>query len=518
MGNFHPFHAMGECGMLASLPIVFFILLAVSVLSALFLINPKVPLLFVRIHIGINSLPPIIALAALVSSHKGVSFGPWRFDHLTWLLALFVLTVGLIVQRYCVHYLLGDHHYRKYFALLTITTAADALTWLSNDLRLLLVCWGATLLGLTLLIGLKKEWQVARNAAIATGRRFALSWIILLFVMNWVTEATGHWQLSEVLSQNSLAQFATWEKTTINLLFILSVIIPSAQWPFQRWLLDSVVAPTPISAVMHAGIVNAGGMMLTRFAPFFNGDPAQIVLLVISCLSVLIGTGIMFVQVDYKRQLVGSTIAQMGFMLIQCALGAYLAAIIHAILHGLFKSTLFLQSGSAIRRHDPMTKEKKPMSFRWTITGIVFSVMVGIGYWLSSPLETYQIVSAVTVGWSVFLAWMQLVANGGGYIARLAGFSIFAGAAVLYMMIHSVFYKWLGETIHSTIQPPPLTAILLVLVLLMISALGAWFARNTRSTAFAVMYLWLVRLGEPHQKLVESHPKYLTQILYRGGK
>ena len=65
----------------------------------------------------------------------------------------------------------------------------------------------------------------------------------------------------------------------------------------------------------------------------------------------MIGTGIMLVHVDYKRQLVGSTIAQMGFMLIQCALGAYLAAIIHAVLHGLFKSTLFLQAGSAIH-HD----------------------------------------------------------------------------------------------------------------------------------------------------------------------
>ena len=96
---------------------------------------------------------------------------------------------------------------------------------------------------------------------------------------------------------------------------------------------------------MHAGIVNAGGMILTLFAPLFNqGNVAQIILLILASISVLMGTGIMFVQVDYKRQLVGSTIAQMGFMLIQCALGAYLAAIIHAVLHGLFKSTLFLQS------------------------------------------------------------------------------------------------------------------------------------------------------------------------------
>ena len=81
---------------------------------------------------------------------------------------------------------------------------------------------------------------------------------------------------------------------------------------------------------------------------------AQIILLILSGISVLMGTGIMLVHVDYKRQLVGSTIAQMGFMLIQCALGAYLAAIIHAVLHGLFKSTLFLQAGSVIHHDKPI--------------------------------------------------------------------------------------------------------------------------------------------------------------------
>ena len=225
--------------------------------------------------------------------------------------------MGLIVQRYSIHYLFGDRYYRKYFALLTLTTVADSVAWLSNDLRFLLGFWGATLLGLTLLIGLKKEWQVARKAAALSGRLFALGWLSLLVAIIWITQATGHWQLALVVTPNSLAQLGSWERTCINLLLILAVMIPAAQWPFQRWLLDSVVAPTPISAVMHAGIVNAGGMMLTLFAPLFSGDVAQIILLVLSSISVLIGTGIMLVQVDYKRQLVGSTIAQMGFMLIQ---------------------------------------------------------------------------------------------------------------------------------------------------------------------------------------------------------
>ena len=100
---------------------------------------------------------------------------------------------------------------------------------------------------------------------------FTISWLILLSAIIWVTQATGHWQLSHAITQESLAQLDSWERTCINLLLILSVVIPAAQWPFQRWLLDSVVAPTPVSAVMHAGIVNAGGMILTLFAPLFNG-------------------------------------------------------------------------------------------------------------------------------------------------------------------------------------------------------------------------------------------------------
>ncbi|MFC3885571.1 NADH dehydrogenase subunit 5 [Bacillus songklensis] len=500
-----------------SLPTAFFILLAVSVLSALFLLYPRVPLNFVRIHVGIISFPPIVALLALVFNNGSVIFGPWRLDSLSWLLALFVLTIGLIVQRYSVRYLLGDRSYRKYFALLTLTTVADSVAWLSDDLRWLLVCWGATLLGLTLLIRLKKEWQVARNAAALSGRLFAFSWLILLLAIIWVTQAAGHWQLSLILTQNSLAQLGSWERTCINLLLIVAVVIPAAQWPFQRWLLDSVVAPTPVSAVMHAGIVNAGGIMLTRFAPLFSGDAAQIILLVLSSISVLMGTGIMLVQVDYKRQLVGSTIAQMGFMLIQCALGAYLAAIIHAVLHGLFKSTLFLQAGSAIRHNESMSRTTRPSSFLWTITGSVLGLLVGIGYWLTSPEEAYQLISALILGWSVSFAWTQLVAFGYGRIGRIAGFSLFAGMAIVFNIIHTAFYRLLHETVQKGIQPPTPTAIFLMFTLLAGSAIGAWLARNRSSTSFAIIYLWLVRLGEPHNDLVESHPKYLAQSLSRGG-
>ena len=175
--------------MLESLPIMFFIVIAFSLISSIFLFFSKVSLNYVRFHIGVISLPPIIALFALIFQKNPMIWGPWHFNSLSWLLAVFVLTMGLIVQRFSVHYLLGDRHYRKYFSLLTLTTVAGSLAWLSDDLRLLLICWGVTLLGLTLIIRLKKEWQVAKHAAYYMGILFTISWLLLLFAILWVSGA-----------------------------------------------------------------------------------------------------------------------------------------------------------------------------------------------------------------------------------------------------------------------------------------------------------------------------------------
>ncbi|WP_040209118.1 NADH dehydrogenase subunit 5 [Neobacillus jeddahensis] len=501
-----------------SLPTAFFIVLTVSMVSTIFLLYKKVPVHLVRYHIGLLSLPPIVALWGLLANNRTVMVGPWRFDSLSWLLALFVLTIGLIVQRYSVRYLFGDRDYRKYFALLTFTTYADTLAWISNDLRLLLVCWGVTLLGLTLLIRLHKEWQVARKAAASAGRLFLISWLILLVAVIWMAQTTGQWQLSIVLEKNNLAQLPSWERTCINLLLIIAMFIPSAQFPFQRWLLDSVVAPTPVSAVMHAGIVNAGGLLFTRFAPIFSGEAAQIFLLVVSGFSVLLGTGIMLVHVDYKRQLVGSTIAQMGFMLIQCALGAYLAAVIHALLHGLFKASLFLQAGSAVQHREIHSFKSRQIPNLWVITGVILALMTGIGYLLTSGGEGYPIISSFILGWSMLFAWIGLVAFGNGRTGRFAGLTFLAGALLMFTYIHKSLDSLLHETILSGMNPSCPAIIWVLFLLLGGTAVGLWLAHKRSSTAFTIIYLWLVHLGEPHKDVVESHPTYLAKSLFYRGE
>ena len=119
------------------------------------------------------------------------------------------------------------------------------------------------------------------------------------------------------------------------------------------------------------------GIILTRFSPIFDNSIALTILLIISSISVLIGSGISLVHVDYKRQLVGSTMSQMGFMLVQCAMGVY-SAIIHLILHGIFKATLFLQSGSVVRRFNIPTPPNIKKSYGWIILGRALALIIAI--------------------------------------------------------------------------------------------------------------------------------------------
>lgn len=120
------------------------------------------------------------------------------------------------------------------------------------------------------------------------------------------------------------------------------------------------------------------GHYFNAFSPIFDNSIALTILLIISSISVLIGSGISLVHVDYKRQLVGSTMSQMGFMLVQCAMGVYSAAIIHLILHGIFKATLFLQSGSVVRRFNIPTPPNIKKSYGWIILGRALAVIIAI--------------------------------------------------------------------------------------------------------------------------------------------
>ena len=144
--------------------------------------------------------------------------------------------------------------------------------------------------------------------------------------------------------------------TAVSALIFIGAMSKSAQFPLHMWLPDSLYAPTPVHALLHAGIINAGGFLLTRLAPLYALSPATLHLVfAVGMLTAILGSSMMLVQNDIKKTLGYSTIGQMGFMIMECGLGAYGLAIFHLIAHGLFKGSIFLNCGYVIHaaRQEP---------------------------------------------------------------------------------------------------------------------------------------------------------------------
>ena len=150
--------------------------------------------------------------------------------------------------------------------------------------------------------------------------------------------------------------------TAITLLIFVGAMSKSAQFPLHMWLPDSLYAPTPVHALLHAGIINAGGFLLARLAPLYDLSPTALhVVFAVGLLTTILGSSMMLTQNDIKKTLGYSTIGQMGFMIMECGLGAYALAIFHLIAHGIFKATIFLNCGQVIHaaRQEPRSPFKE---------------------------------------------------------------------------------------------------------------------------------------------------------------
>ncbi|HEU4322977.1 MAG TPA: proton-conducting transporter membrane subunit, partial [Roseiflexaceae bacterium] len=140
----------------------------------------------------------------------------------------------------------------------------------------------------------------------------------------------------------------------VALLVAVAALTKSAQFPFHTWLPETMESPTPVSALMHAGVINAGGVLLLHFAPLLVAAPAALFLLaLVGALTVAVGMLSMWAQTDVKRTLAWSTVAQMGFMMIQIGLAAFPAAVLHIIGHGCYKAWSFLRSGELPTKATP---------------------------------------------------------------------------------------------------------------------------------------------------------------------
>lgn len=343
----------------------------------------------------------------------------FRIDSLGLMLSLFVLFISGIVHLFSVRYMSGDQRFNYFFGQLGLLTSSLLLMIGADHLILMLVFWTLSNLLLASLMIHKGDWSASRNSGILMlklslqGSGLIALAVLILFV------SCGSFSLYEILKNQSLMAYPL--KCLVLLLLIVAALIQSGAWPFHKWLLSSLNSPTPVSALMHAGLVNAGGFLLARFAPLFSQTHAALnILFALGLASVVLGTGWKLIQNNIKKMLACSTIAQMGFILMQCGLGLFSAAIAHLLWHGLFKCYLFLNSGSAIVEKRDFDSKKSGLKYLASLlAGLpgAYGCALIFGFSLNeltteAVVIVFSLLAATQIAYSILnkgLIWIQIL-------------------------------------------------------------------------------------------------------------
>ena len=337
--------------------------------------NPSLPAVFTRL-VWLLWLASLGVLAArLVADVTLTVPGVIAVDGLALVMWIAVTFFSGIVHSYSRRYMAGQKQINRFFGGVFGFTLVVMVLVAADSLLLFVAAWVAMGLVMAELIGHIKGWPQAQSAATVARRYFLASGGLLALAAGVLWTATGATTVSGVAAAADSLPATLWLVAASALL--LAAMIQSALVPFHTWLLASMTAPTPASALMHAGFVNAGGILLVRFSSVITVDPRFLqVVLVVGAASALLGKLLKSVQADVKTQLGCSTIGQMGFMIMQVGLGFFAAAIAHLILHGFYKAYHFLSAGEGVSHTSPDAAKHTTRSL--TVTGFVVTTVMAI--------------------------------------------------------------------------------------------------------------------------------------------
>ncbi|MDY6980185.1 MAG: proton-conducting transporter membrane subunit [Pseudomonadota bacterium] len=388
-------------------------------------------------------------------------------DPLSTLMAVVIAGISLVVHVYSLRYMAEETGYGRFFVLLDLMTATLLVMVAAGDLLTLLIAWHLVGVLLYFLLGQNTRDVSAYRYAFWTNITYRIGDLPLLIAAVLLYQAYGTGSLSILFEQINTNpgthQVLGWPlMDVVAALIALAAFARSAQFLLHTWLPYSMSGPTPVSALMHAGIVNAGGFLINRFAPVFvHSSEILHWVFIVGLFTAVIGSVLMLTQNDIKKSLGYSTMGQMGFMIMECGIGAFSLAIYHLIAHGLFKGTLFLGAGNVIhaaRGDDGVPKEdlytfvveRRPIRQRlpWRLmAAITLAVPIAIlvaAHWLVAE-DYFQKQSAIVLlffGWItgaqlIFTTYRMQTRN----LRRLITLSIFSFAVVVlgYTLISHAF-------------------------------------------------------------------------------
>ncbi|MET9886412.1 NADH-quinone oxidoreductase subunit L [Streptomyces sp. NPDC006430] len=335
----------------------------------------------------------------------------FQLDQLSMTFVLLITGVGTLIHLYSIGYMEHDERRRRFFGYLNLFLAAMLLLVLADNYLLLYVGWEGVGLASYLLIGF---WQHKPSAATAAKKAFlvnrvgdmGLSIAIMLMFTTFGTFAFG-----PVFA--SVGNATEGKLTAIALMLLLAACGKSAQVPLQSWLGDAMEGPTPVSALIHAAtMVTAGVYLITRSGAIFNAAPdAQTAVVVVGAVTLLFGAIVGCAKDDIKKALAGSTMSQIGYMILAAGLGpiGYAFAIMHLVTHGFFKAGLFLGAGSVMHgMNDEVDMRKygalrKYLPVTFVTFGLGYLAIIGFpglsGFWSKDKIIEAAFAKGGTEGW-----------------------------------------------------------------------------------------------------------------------
>lgn len=375
----------------------------------------------------------VASAAALTGTH---ATAPW--DAALQSVQVLITFLGLVLVRFAARYLDGEPNQPFFVRWLLAALGSAAVVPAASNLLVMAIAWLATSVALRQLLTFHQDRRVAREAA---ERKFLVTRIAdvcfllaigLIFARFGTVDRLAVLRALEASSDHGLApQFAA-------LLIAVAVVFRTAQAPFQGWLIRIVDAPTPVSALLHAGVVNLGGVVLMSVHPLISDSPAARTLLVTSgVVTAVYASWVGATRPSFKVGLAWSTSSQMGFMLLQCGLGLFEMAWLHLIAHSIYKAKAFLSAGSVVRTP---VETRRPFGQREALFGAALTLST-LGVLIAAEvLQPAQEPALAAMAVVVALAVAPLVGQ-----QTLTGAATAAAVCAAYVGMHLALSGWLGR-------------------------------------------------------------------------
>lgn len=420
-----------------------------------------------ELFMGINVLLSVIAwVQAIFMTSVTLASSLIHLTPLNTTILLLISFIALVVLRYAKNNLDGDPDDARFLKWFITTVLAVIITVTTNHLFVFWLSWTAISLSLHQLLMFYPERPRARLAA---HKKFILARTSEVFLgLAFLTLYAQHGTpvIDEILAQISTEATLTQAHQFAAVMMAAVALIKCAQLPLHGWLIQVVEAPTPVSALLHAGIINLGGFLLLLFAPLFSQiAAAKWLVLVVAGLSTIVAALIMTTRISIKVRLAWSTTAQMGLMLIECALGLYELALLHLLAHSFYKAYAFLSSGNAVNDflRQAYVKVAMPSFKNWSLAFISSAAIVVAGVYLADitlPISPWVL---------VIIALATLFAFRFQRASKVSVFgTLFTGTGILvfYLLMKKVMPMLLPEMIiqYSWLADVWVSALFIVLM------------------------------------------------------